>query len=52
MLDSTISYKELTSALADLKLKKSAGPDCITNEMIVNPGKPELYKLLEIYNKS
>ena len=51
-MDSPISYEELNSALANLKLKKSPGPDCITNEMIINLGKPALYKLLEIYNKS
>ena len=52
MMDSPIVYKELTSALAKLKLKKSPGPDCITNEMIINLRKPALHKLLEIYNKS
>ena len=51
-MDSPISYEELNSALAKLKLKKSPGPDCITNEMIISLGKPALYKLLEIYNKS
>ena len=51
-MDSPISYDELTSALAELKLKKSPGPDCITNEMIINLEKLALYKLLEIYNKS
>ena len=49
-MDSPISYEELNSALTKLKLKKSPGPDCITNEMIINLGNP--YKLLEIYNKS
>ena len=33
-----LSYEELTSALSNLKLKKSPGPDGITNEMIVNLG--------------
>ena len=51
-MDSPISYEELNSALAKLKLKKSPGPDCITNKMIINLGKTALYKLLEIYNKS
>ena len=36
MMDSPISYEELNSALAKLKLKKSPGPDSITNEMIIN----------------
>ena len=31
-----LSYEELSSALSNLKLKKSPGPDAITNEMIVN----------------
>ena len=51
VMDSPILYEELKSALAKLKLKKSSGTDCITNEMIINLGKPALYKLLEIYNK-
>ena len=52
VMDSPISYEEQNSALAKLKPKKSPGPDCITNEMIINLGKPALHKLLEIYNKS
>ena len=52
VMGSPISYEELNSALAKLKRKKSPGPDCITNEMIINHGKPALYKLLEIYNIS
>ena len=51
VMDSPISYEELNSALTKLKLNKSPGPDCITNEMNINLGKPALYKLLEIYNK-
>ena len=52
VMDSPISYEELNCALAKLKLKKSPGPDCITNEIIINLGKPALYKLLGIYNTS
>ena len=51
-MDSPISYEELTSAVGKLKLKKSPDPDCIANKIIINLGKPALYKLLEIYNKS
>ena len=36
--NSPLSYEELTSALSNLKLKKSPGPAAITNEMIVNLG--------------
>ena len=52
VLDSLISYEKLISVLFKLKLKKSLGPDCITNEMIINHDKLTLYKLLEIYNHS
>ena len=38
VMNSPLSYEELTSALSNLKLKKSPGPDAITNEMIVNLG--------------
>ena len=45
-----LSYEELTSALSYVKLKKSPGPDTITNEMSVDLGQPALYKLLDILN--
>ena len=51
-MNSPLSYEELTSALSNLKLKKSPGPDSITNEMIVNLGQPEVHKLLDIFNKT
>ena len=35
-----------------LKRRKSPGPDRITNEMLTYAGKPVLYKLLEIFNKT
>ena len=38
VMNSPLSYEELTSALSNLKLKKFPGPDAITNEMIVNLG--------------
>ena len=47
-----LSYEELTSALSNLKLKKSHGPDAITNEMIVNLGQPALHKPLYIINET
>ena len=33
-------------------LKKSPGPETITNEMILNLGQPALYKLLDIFNQT
>ena len=47
-----LSCEELSSSLSNLKLKKSPGPDAITNEMIVNLGQPALHKLLDIFNKT
>ena len=32
-MNSPLSYEELISAQSNLKLKKSPGPDAITNEM-------------------
>ena len=52
VINSPLSYEELTSALSNLKLKKSPGPDAVTNEMIVNLGQPALHKLLDIFNKT
>ena len=52
VINSPLSYEELTSVLSNLKLKKSPGPDAITNEMIVNLGQPALHKLLDIFNKT
>ena len=52
VMNSPLSYEELTSALSNLKLKKSPGPDAIANEMIVNLGQPALHKLLDIFNKT
>ena len=52
LMDSTISMEELNYAMKKLKQKKSPGPDGITNEMLINAGKPALYKLLEIFNKT
>ena len=51
-MNSMLSYEELTSALSNLKLKKSPGPEAITNEMIVNLGQPALHKLIDIFNKT
>ena len=52
VMNSPLSYEGLTSALSNLKLKKSPRPDAITNEMIVNLGQPALHKLLDILNKT
>ena len=52
LMDSTISIEELNYAMKKLQRKKSPGPDGITNEMLINAGKPALYKLLEIFNKT
>ena len=52
VMNSPLSYEELTSAPSNLKLKKSPGPDAITNEMIVNLWQPALHKLLDIFNKT
>ena len=52
VINSPLSYEKLTSALSNLKLKKSPGPDATTNEMIVNLGQPALHKLLDIFNKT
>ena len=38
VMNSPLLYEGLTSALSNLKLKKSPGPDTITNEMIANLG--------------
>ena len=52
VMNSPLSYEELTSALSNLMLKKAHGSDDITNEMIVNLGQPALHKLLDIFNKT
>ena len=52
VMNSPLSYEELTSALSNLKLMKSPGPDVITNELIVNLGQPAFHKLLDIFNKT
>ena len=52
VMNSLLSYEELTSTLSNLKLKKSPGPDAITNEIIVNLWQPALHKLLDIFNKT
>ena len=52
VMNSPLSYEELSSALSNLKLKKSPGPDVVTNEMNVNLGRPAVHKLLDIFNKA
>ena len=51
-INSPLSYEELKSALSNLKLKKSPGPDAITNKMIVNLWQPALHKILDIFNET
>ena len=52
VMNSPLSYEELNSALSNLKLKKSPGPDAITNEKIINLKQPALHKLLDIFKKN
>ena len=52
VMNSPLSYEELTSALSNLKLKKLHGPDATTNEMIINLVQPALHKLLDIFNNT
>ena len=52
VMNSPLSYEELTNALSNIQLKKSPGPDAITNEMIVNQWQPALHKLIDIINKT
>ena len=52
LMDSTISMEEMDYAMKRLKQRKSPGPDGITNEMLINAGKPALYKLLEFSTKN
>ena len=47
-----ITKQELRSALKKLKLKKSPGPDGITNEMLIHLGRAAEDKLLHIFNLS
>ena len=51
LMDATISMEELNYAMKKLKQMKSPGQDGITNEMLINAGKPALYKLLEFSTK-
>ena len=43
---------ELDSAIKNLKIKKSPGPDQVTNEMIIHLGNRMKKKLLQLYNIS
>ena len=47
-----ITMNEVKTAIKKLKMKKSPGPDGISNEMIVHLGNAALKKLLEIFNLS
>ena len=45
-----LTLQELDHALKKLKLKKSPGPDGITNEMLTHLNTTARLKLLEIFN--
>lgn len=52
IMTSAFSDKELEEAMQNLKLKKSPGPDGITNEMILHLGMKSKKVLLKIFNSS
>ena len=52
VMTSAFTAKELEEALQRLKLKKSPGPDGITNEMILHLGEKSKEVLLKIFNSS
>ncbi|RUS82209.1 hypothetical protein EGW08_010023 [Elysia chlorotica] len=47
-----LTHEELERAIKALKMKKSPGPDQVTNEMIVNLGHGMKRKLLQLFNTS
>ena len=51
-MEDPITLKELKKARKKLKLRKSPGPDDITNEMLQNLGNTALEKLLQVFNLS
>ena len=51
-MQENITMTELRKAIAQLKKKKSPGPDGITNEMLKYLGNTALQKLLDIFNHS
>lgn len=51
-MNKPFSSNELDEALSTLKLKKSPGPDQITNEMLLHLGPQAKKKLLQLYNES
>ena len=52
VMTSAFTDKELEEAMQSLKLKKSPGPDGITNEMILHLGENSKKVLLKIFNSS
>ena len=51
-MDRKFTNEELEQALRELKMKKSPGPDQVTNEMLVNLGNGMKRKLLQLFNTS
>ncbi|KAK3766526.1 hypothetical protein RRG08_056456 [Elysia crispata] len=51
-MDRKFTNEELEQALRELKMKKSPGPDQVTNEMLVNLGNEMKRKLLQLFNTS
>ena len=48
----SFTMEEMEEAMTSLKAKKSPGPDCVTNEMILHLGKKSKEILLKIFNTS
>ena len=51
-MDRQFTHEELEQAIKALKMKKSPGPDQVTNEMIANLGHGMKRKLLQLFNTS
>ena len=51
-MDRLFTHEELEQAIKTLKMKKSPGPDQVTNEMIANLGHGMKRKLLQLFNTS
>ena len=52
LMNSPFTLEEFEQGLTALQLKKSPGPDKITNEMLLNLGPRTKKKLLQLYNES
>ena len=51
-MESEITRSEMEYAISKLKMRKSPGPDGVSNEMIKNLGSAAAGKLLQIFNIS